>query len=701
MLGVLESLLKPRTVAVIGASKARDKVGNIIVRNLIQASFPGQVYPINPKESEIEGRRTYASIGEVPEPVELALVAVPATRVLPVAEACGQAGVKHLIVISAGFKETGHEGLEREKELVRVAHHYGMRVVGPNCVGVMDTHTPLNASFAAGFPRKGNIAFISQSGAMVVAILDWSLTTGLGFSRFISLGNKGDLNESDFISDAGEDPNTQVILCYIEDVTDGPRFLEVCSRVSRKKPIVVLKSGSSQAGARAASSHTGALAGSDVAYDTAFRQAGVIRARSMAELFELATAFSNEPVPGQDRIAIVTNAGGPGIVATDTCEQKGLSIARFGSETLDVLRRNLPPEANIYNPVDVLGDGRANRYRFALHKVLEDENTDGVIVLLCPTATAEPLETAKAIVEVHGKFSDKPIFAVYMGGAILAEGVRFLAEGGVPCFTFPEVAVSAMSGLVRYAAVRVRQQEDGPPSFGDTQPDKVRTIIAAAKHDNRLVLLGSEGAAVAASYGIPIAPTRLATRPEDAVAIAEELGYPVVLKVASPKIIHKTDIGGVRMGLKSAEEVAAGFWGIMENVHRALPDVTPHGIEVQHMAPKGTEIIIGVSRDVTFGPMIAFGLGGIYVNLLKDVAFRLAHGLTRDEIKTMIAETKAYTLLRGYRGEKPADIEALIDVIGRVARLVTDFPEITEMDINPVFGYSSGACAIDIKITVS
>jgi len=700
-LGDLKDLFSPRTVAVIGASRAREKVGNIVFRNLVESGFPGRLFPINPKETEIEGHRAYAAIGDVPERVDLAVIALPAARVVPVAQACGEAGVKYLIVISAGFKETGHEGLEREKELVRVSRRYGMRIIGPNCVGVMDTHTPLNASFAAGFPRQGNIAFISQSGAMLVAILDWSLTAGLGFSRFVSLGNKGDLTESDFIADAGDDPNTQVILCYIEDVTDGLRFIEVCREVSRKKPIVILKSGSSQAGARAASSHTGALAGSDVAYETAFRQAGVIRAYSMAELFDLATAFSGEPIPRQDRVVIVTNAGGPGIVATDTAEQKGLSLARFGAETLAALRENLPPEANIYNPVDVLGDGKADRYRFALQKTLEDENTDGAIVLVCPTATAEPVETAKVILEKRREFPDKPIFAVYMGGAMLAEGVRLLTEAGVPCFTFPEVAVSAMSGLVRYAAVRSAPEGDGLPDFPDVHPEKVRRVLDSVKRDNRLVLLGSEGAEVAAAYGIPVAPTRLATKAEEAAAIAEELGYPVVLKVASPKIVHKTDIGGVRMGLKSAEEVTGAFWAIMENVQRALPNVIPHGIEVQRMAPRGTEIIIGVSRDFTFGPMIAFGLGGIYVNLLKDVAFRLAHGLTSRDIETMITETKAYTLLRGYRGEQPADLKALMAIVGRVARLVLDFGEIAEMDINPLFAYPTGALALDIKVTIS
>ncbi|MFZ5898083.1 MAG: acetate--CoA ligase alpha subunit [Bacillota bacterium] len=697
----LSALFKPRSVAVIGASKAREKIGNIIIRNIIDSGYQGSVFPINPKENEIEGYRVYPTIGDVPETVDLAVISLPAERVLPVVEACGQAGVKYLIVISAGFKEVGHEGLEREKEMVSIARRYGMRIVGPNCVGIMDTHTPLNASFAAGFPRKGSIAFISQSGAMLVAILDWSLTSGLGFSQFISLGNKGDLTETDFIAMAADDSNTRVILCYIEDVADGGKFLDVCSRVSRKKPIVILKSGASQAGARAASSHTGALAGSDLAYETAFRQAGVIRAKSMSELFDLATAFATQPIPKNNKVAIVTNAGGPGIVATDRVEQKGLEMARFSKKTLEALRAELPREANIYNPVDVLGDARADRYRFALEKVVEDRHAGSTVVLVCPTATAEPVETAQAILDVRQANPDKPVFAVYMGGESLEEGCKLLSNNGVPCYTFPEVAIGAVEGLTRYAEIQSTPKASGPPVFEGINAQRVREVLAAVRADNRVVLLGSEAAEVARAYGIPAAATKLVTRAEDAVQAAEEIGYPVVLKVASPKIIHKTDIGGVRIGLKNAKEVTDGFWEVMTNVQRALPNVIVHGIEVQQMAPKGREIIIGMTRDITFGPMIAFGLGGIYVNLLKDIAFRLVYGLNKREIERMIAETKAFTLLRGYRGEEPADIGALVDIVARVARLVTDFPTITEMDINPVFAYPKGAVALDVKITIS
>lgn len=697
----LTRFFNPKSVAIIGASRSPGKIGNVIVKNMISCGFQGKIFPINPKEAEIEGLPCYPSVDKVPEPAELAVLSVPAARSLDAAEMCGKSGVKNMAVISAGFKETGKAGLELERRLVETCRKYKMRMLGPNCVGLMDTHAPINASFAAGFPLKGEIAFISQSGAMVLSILDWSYQVGLGFSKFISLGNKADLTETHFIEDAAEDPYTKVILCYIEDVENGPHFLEVARRASRKKPIIILKSGTSQAGAQAASSHTGALAGSDLAYETAFRQCGVIRARSMPELFDLAIAFANQPIPKGDRVAVVTNSGGPGIVTTDTIELKNLKMARFIKETVNELRGYLPAESNIYNPVDVLGDAKADRYRFSLEKVLADPGVDSAVVLVCPAGVTEPVETAGAMIEMRKAYPEKPLFAAFMGGKKLAEGVRVLSEARIPCFTFPEPAISSISGLVSYARTRDLPVEAEPLAYADVDQKTVKAIFYDVKKDNRLVLLGSEAAEVVAAYGIPAAPTVLATNPEGAAEQADKLGYPVVLKIASPKIMHKTDLGGVKIGLDSPEKVRNGFVEIMDNVHRYLPQVVAHGVEVQKMMPKGTELIIGMTRDVQFGPLIAFGLGGIYVNLLKDVSFRLANGLNGREIENMLAETKAYTLLRGYRGEKPADIRAIVEIIGRVAKLVTDFPEITEMDINPVFAYNQGASALDIKITVS
>ncbi|KUK82683.1 MAG: Acyl-CoA synthetase [Pelotomaculum thermopropionicum] len=700
-LAQLTNFFNPKSVAIIGASNKPGKIGNVIVKNMINCGYKGKIYPVNPKEADIEGLGCYPAVEKTPGPADLAVVSVPAAGALAAAEACGKYGVKNLIVITAGFKETGKNGLELERKLVAICRKYKMRILGPNCVGLLDTHVPINASFAAGFPRKGGIAFISQSGAMVLSILDWSHKAGLGFSKFISLGNKADLTETHFIEEAAEDPHTQVILCYIEDVENGSHFLEAVRPVSRKKPVIILKAGTSQAGALAASSHTGALAGSDLAYETAFRQCGVIRAGNMPELFDLAVAFTSQPVPRGDRVAVITNSGGPGIIATDTIELKNLKMARFTKETIAELRNHLPSESNIYNPVDVLGDAKAERYLYALEKVLADPGVDNAVVLVCPAAVTEPVETARAIVEVKKKHPEKPLFAAYMGGSRLEEGVKVLEEAKIPCFTFPEPAISSINGLVSYARTKDLSAKTEPLIFDNTDQKTVKAIFYDVLKDKRLVLLGSEAAEVVAAYGIDAAPTLLASSPEEAVDIADQMGYPVVLKVASPKIMHKTDVGGVKTGLESPEKVRQGFLEIMDNVHRHLPRVIIYGVEVQKMMPKGIELIVGMTRDVQFGPLIAFGLGGIFVNLIKDVSFRLTKGLTFSEIEKMLTETKAYTLLRGYRGEKPADKKAIVEMIGRMARLVDDFPEITEMDINPVFSYHQGASALDVKITVS
>ncbi|MFZ5644847.1 MAG: acetate--CoA ligase alpha subunit [Bacillota bacterium] len=688
------------SVAIIGASRTQGKIGNAIVKNLISSGYGGKIYPINPKESEIENLPVYPTLADLPEKVDLAVISVPAGRVLEVVEECGQNGVKNLVTITAGFKEVGREGLDLERKLLELCRQYGMRNLGPNCAGMMDTHVPINTSFAKGFPLKGDIAFFSQSGAMMIAILDWSYEVGLGFSKIVSLGNKADLSEIDFIEEAANDPYTKVILSYIEDITDSARFLDVVSQAARKKPVIILKSGTSQAGAQAASSHTGALAGSDLAYDLAFKKCGVIRARTVTELFDMATAFSKSPVPSGPKVAIVTNSGGPGIITTDNVELRDLEMARFTKDTLDSLRDGLPPEAGIYNPVDVLGDAKADRYHFALDKVCADPGTDSVVVISVPTATINVVETSRSIIEMKQKYPDKVFFGAYMGGTALIEGREVLKEAGIPCFTFPEPIIASISEMVKYN--KYRNSEIYPEmDFTDIDKTAVKAVFYDVLRDNRLVLLGSEAAEVARAYGIQAAPVALVTTPEEAVEEAEKMGYPVVLKVASPKILHKTDVGGVKIGLGTGEEVYKGFIEIIENTGRYMPQAEVYGVEVQKMMPKGTEIIIGMTRDLQFGPMIGVGLGGIYVNLMKDVSFRLARGLSRREIETMISETKAYTLLRGYRGEKPRDINALIDAVGRVARLVTDFPEITELDINPVFAYENGLNALDVKITIS
>ncbi len=697
----INSFTNPKSLAVIGASNTPGKIGAAIVNNLVESGYKGNIYPINPKEKEILGMRCYASVADVPGEIEMAIFSIPAGKALETAEECGKKGVKNLVVITAGFKEIGRTGADLEKELISICREYGMRVLGPNVIGFIDTHTPINATFLKGFPPKGEIAFISQSGAILASILDWSQSSGIGYSKIYSLGNKADLSEVDFIAEAADDPNTKVILCYIEDVSHGPEFLKVVGEATRKKPVVILKSGISQSGALAASSHTGALAGSDLAYNTAFQRCGVLRVASMSELFDLAVSFVNQPTPKGDRVAIITNSGGPGIIAADRVEAHSLQMARFSRETIDALRSSLPAEAGIYNPVDVLGDARADRFRFAFEMVLKDENVDSVVLLLCPVAVTEPLETARAIVEFNRLYPEKTVIAAYMGGNSLAEGANLLSSSGIPCFPMPETAVEAVAGMTAYRKMKDRAAEK--VKCVDIKPDlkTVKANFYDVKRDHRLALLGSEAAEVIAAYGIAAAPTILSTNPNQAAATAEQLGYPVVLKIASPKIMHKTDVGGVISGLQSPEEVKNAYVNIIENVHRYLPKVVPYGIEVQKMVPRGVELIVGMTRDVQFGPLIAFGMGGIFVNLFKDVSFRLAHGLTSDEIADMITETKAYSLMKGFRGSSPADIQAVSRAIKNLAVLVTDFPEITEVDINPLFAYKDSIAAIDVKITLS
>ncbi|MHB0886273.1 MAG: acetate--CoA ligase alpha subunit [Bacillota bacterium] len=702
----LTSFFNPRSIAVVGASKTEGKIGHSVVKNAIDSGFKGGIYPINPKETEIMGLTCFPSVSAIPGPVDLVAMVIPAPAILPVAEECGRKGVKHLVTITAGFKEVGKEGLERERKLLDICHRYGMRMLGPNCLGMMDTHTPLNVSFAPGLALRGGIAFVSQSGALQAAILDWSFRNGLGFSRFVSLGNKADLSEVDFIADAAADPNTKVILVYIEGVTDGRRFLRVAREASRRKPVIILKSGTSQAGAQAASSHTGALAGSDLAYDTAFKQAGVLRARTMEELFGLAVAFTNQPTPKGDHVTIVTNSGGPGIIASDAVEANGLSMARFRKETVDALRAGLPPECALYNPVDLIGSADGARYKFALDLVADDPATENLLVLLTPPDQAEPMKTAEAVVDVHRRHPDTTVFASFMGGERVAAAVDFMFKNGVSVYDFPEPAIQSIKGMVLYGKMRQLAAVGRPERLEDVDKKLVANIFEKVRDDHRRVLLGSEAARVARAYGIPSAPAVLARDPEEAAQAADSFGYPVVLKVASPKILHKTDVGGVKVGLKTPEEVQKAFVEILDNIHRFLPGHVIHGVEVYKMMPQGTELIIGLSRDLQFGHLLMFGLGGIYVNLLKDVSFRLVEGLTRNEIETMISETKAYTLLRGFRGAKPADLGAVVDAVARVAQLARDFPEVTDIDINPLFAYEKGEqpggiTALDVKITIS
>lgn len=695
---MLEAFFRPSSVAVIGASRDPAKLGYAVLANLKNAGFPGPIYPVNPKAGEILGLRAYPTVEDIPDPVDLAVVVIPYPRVPAVLEQCGRKGVPAVVVISAGFREAGREGLERERELIAIAKRYGIRLIGPNCLGVIDTGTPLNATFAAGMPPAGPMAFMSQSGALGTAVLDLALAGEIGFSRFVSLGNKADVDEVDLLEVWEKDADSRVILIYVEGLPDGQRFMEVARRVTRKKPVVAVKSGVTKAGSRAVSSHTGSLAGSEAAYQAAFRQAGVIRAESMERLFDYARAFAYQPLPAGDRVAIVTNAGGPGILATDALEHAGLDLARLQRETIEELMADLPSAASAANPVDVLGDALADRYEHALRLVLADPGVDAVIVIVTPQAMTQIEETAHVVGRV-AKQTDKPVLGCFMGEARIRAGVEVLREYGVPNYPYPERAAAALAAMVAYR--RERERPINEPERFDVERERVRQVLDAARAEGRVSIGDAEARAILEAYGFPVPPSRLAKTPEEAVQVAEEMGYPVVLKVASPDILHKTDVGGVKLNLRSPEDVRDAFDLIVYRANRYVPDARIWGCLVQKMVPAGREVLIGMSRDPQFGPLVAFGLGGIYVEALKDVVFRVAP-FSRREAEEMVREIRSYPLLEGIRGEPPADHEAMVDALCRVSQLVTDFPEIVELDINPlmVFEEGRGAVALDMRLVL-
>ncbi|MFO8037017.1 MAG: acetate--CoA ligase family protein [Anaerolineales bacterium] len=699
---MLEQFFTPTSVAVIGASTDPEKLGYAVLENLVKGGYAdkGDIYPINPHAEEILGYKVYASVTEVPEEIDLAVIVIPYPYVPDVLKECGQKGIPAVVVISAGFREAGMEGLERELELIDIAKEYGIRLVGPNCLGVIDTFTPLNASFSAGTPPKGPMAFMSQSGALGTAILDWAQAGRLGLSKFVSLGNKADVDEIDLMKAWVDDPDTNVILIYSEGMPNGEEFMEVAREVTRKIPLVAVKSGVTESGSRAVSSHTGTLAGSEQAYQAAFRQAGVLRAEDMASLFDMALALGYQPLLKDDRIAIITNAGGPGILATDALEHKGMSLSRLEVETMQELEQYLPDAASAANPVDVLGDARADRYQFALKTVSADPNVDGLMVVLTPQAMTEIEATAEAV----GKLSqeiDKPVLGCFMGEAKVAPGVEVLRKYNVPNYSFPEKASLAFRAMSDYRKVRNRPQ----PVFEtfDVDNQAVRNVLEKAKSEGRYAIGDLEAWDILEAYGIDIPKSKLAENQEQAVQYAAEIGYPVVLKITSPDILHKTDVGGVKVGLEDPQEVRDAFELMLYRAERYLPEAEVWGCQVQEMAPPGgLEVLIGMNRDPQFGPLVTFGLGGIYVEALKDVTFRVAP-FSRREAESMLDEIRAHTLLEGVRGEQASDKEAIVDILLRIGQLVGEFPEIAELDINPLIVYpeGQGAIAIDMRLVLS
>lgn len=688
----------PRAVAIIGASRTPGKLGHSVLQNVIQHGFRGAIYPVNPTTRKLQGYTCYPSVLAAPGPIDLAIILIPSKCVAEALVECGEKGIRGVLIISAGFREEGHEGRRREHELMTIARHYGMRLVGPNSLGLIDTVASLNASFAVGMPRRGTIAFMSQSGALCTSILDMALSEQVGFSRFISLGNKADVDEITLLQAWKDDPHTRVVMAYLEGIEEGSDFIRIARQVSRDKPIIAIKSGSTSAGSRAVSSHTGTLAGSEIAYEAAFRQSGVLRAHSVQDLFDYSIAFARQPLPQGDGIAIITNAGGPGIMAADACEGAGLHLASLEYESSSYLRDALPPAVSVLNPVDLLGDALADRYELALGTVLAEPSVGGVIVIVTPQAMTEIDKTAR-IIGTQSRTGGKPILACFMGAGTVASGIRILNSFQVPNYPVPERAVAAMAAMMRYR--RWRELPPVEPEWFEVDGDRVRGLIEGVRAEGRLSVGEVEAREIMEAYGIATPRALLARDGAEAVQAAEAIGFPVAVKIASPDILHKTDVGGVRLHVTSPDAVREAFDLMIHRAGRYMPGTDIWGCLVQEMVVGGQEVQCCMSHDPHFGPVISFGLGGAYAGALTDLASRVAP-LDRRTAAEMMAEVQGYDLLRGVRGERQADLDALLDVLLRLSQLVEDFPEIVEFDLNPlvVFKEGQGVSGIDMRLVL-
>jgi acetyltransferase len=700
----LEAIFSPQSVAVVGASTTPGKVGHDIFLNILKGGYTGVLYPVNPAARSISSVRAYPSLTEIPDELDLAIIILPPRAALQATQDAVTKGVEGIVIVSAGFREVGGEGVEIENRIVSLCREAGVRLVGPNCLGVINPlpSVRLNASFSTRMPEPGKISFISQSGALCTAVLDFAADRHFGFSKFISIGNKADVDELDLLEYLHEDPDTEVIMIYLEELRRGPEFIEVVKKITsghRQTPVLVIKSGRTSAGARAAASHTGALAGSEAVYESIFEQSGMIRADSINELFDFASAFTyktetalgklRRKLPRNNRVAIITNAGGPGIVATDMTISSGLKLAQFSEETIEALARHLPVTANLHNPVDVIGDAPKERYENALSVVLKDEGVDGALVILTPQSMTNTLGTAEAIVRV-ARTSIKPILCCFMGVIDVSKGVRYLQEHGYPVFDFPENAAKAFGAIYRYSEWLSRQQSRPFEPFAfEHDKERASAIIARCLQEGRTRLGELDGLNILRCYGFNVLETELATDPKEAATIAERIGFPVVLKIVSEQILHKSDAGGVVVGLESREAVGRAYEQIVESGKQYDPQAVIQGVLVQKMAPRGEEVILGMNRYPIFGPLLMFGMGGIFVEVFQDVKFGLAP-LGRKEASSMIRGIKGYKLLTGFRGKPKADLEAIERAIVSLSDMALNHSEIVEMDINPLLVHSEG-----------
>jgi acetyltransferase len=694
----VEPLINPKSIAVVGASSRPGTVGNAVFLNLIQGGYQGPVYPVNPKARHINSVRTFKSLSSIPDEVDMAVLVIPPQFVPDVIDEAGEKGVKAILTISAGFKEVGPEGAAIEEEVKERLAKYDMPLVGPNCLGIINTakSTSMNASFALQMPRAGNLAFISQSGAICTAVLDYAGMHHLGFSKFVSFGNKADVNEVDLLRFLGDDPQTKVICMYLEDISDGREFINVCRKIfwEKDKPMLAIKAGQSPEGARAASSHTGSLAGSDNVYEALLLQSGVQRVRTIEELFDLAEAYSNVPMPRGRNLAIITNAGGPGILATDAAVRAGLKLSEFTEKTKKALRKHLPPTAAVGNPVDVIGDATSERYKAAIDVLLKGAHVDALLVILTPQSMTDIVGCAKA---VHNAIeeTDKPVICSFMGGSIVQEGIHYLKQHGIPNYIFPEEAVRTLGDMCKFAEIRSVPRR----AFKEFRVDKegaqefIRNKLGDA---DSAYLTQVEANKLLAFYGFPLLRSQLAPDEASLKRVVSDLKPPFAMKIMSKDVVHKWDVGGVMLNVEPGETTEA-FRAILKSVKKNVPKAKIDGMLVEEMAEKGVEVILGANRDPMFGPLCMFGLGGTLVELMKDVTFRLAP-MWEASAERMIRQIKGFKALQGLRGKPPVDLDAIEECLLRLSQLTTDHREIIELDINPLIAQTEGCVVADSRI---
>lgn len=695
---MLDAILRPRSIAVVGASRQPDTIGYQILDNLVKAGFHGPIYPVNPNAGSIHSIRAYPSITAIPDPVDLAVIVVRKQFVVAVAEECGRKGVRGLVVITAGFAEVGGEGVERERQLLEVVRRYGMRMVGPNCMGVLNTDPEIRllATFSPEMPPHGPVALVSQSGAMGQSILDYARELGIGIHQFVSVGNKPDVSGNDLLMYWADDPKVRAILMYLESFGNPLRFAALARRITRTKPIFVVKAGRTATGARAASSHTAALAGTDLAVDVLMKQCGVIRAHTVEELFDYAMAFPRLPMPRGNRVAIVSNAGGPAIILADACESSGLVVPELAPETQQAIRQRVAEEAAVRNPVDLIASAKAPTYREVIKIVLRDPNVDAVIASFIPPLGIQARDVASAIAEAGATRKDIPVVAVLLGRNGVPAGLEVLVEAGIPAYIFPESAVRALAALNRYREFLARPE--GVVNSYPANREAAERIISAAARDGRAKLSEPEALALLDAYGVRTAPWALARTEGEAVAAAQRIGYPVVLKVVSRKVIHKSDIGGVIVGVQDEQSLREAHSRLQQRVQERVGEA-PEGVLVQKMIAGGRETIVGSTRDPKIGPLLMFGLGGLFVEVLRDVVFRV-HPVTDVDAREMVRGIRGVKLLEGVRGDTSVDFVGLEEAIQRISQLVGDFPQIVEMDVNPLTAFPDGVVAVDARFMI-